>query len=208
MSKPKTETLERRNFGTTLELRSEDNSPTVVRGTGALFNILSEDLGGFREKIAEGAFDDVLGDDVRALFDHKGHLILGRTKSGTLKIWVDQRGLNYEYEDPDTSYSRDLIKSMERGDVDQSSFGFYVGEDRWDEIDGVYHRTILKVSRLLDVSPVTYPAYTETSVAKRSLDSFKESAATPPKTDFNNLEIQKRKLNLLKLKSGCTILKD
>ncbi len=145
-----------------------------VRGYGAVFNRLSENLGGFREVIEPGAFSAVLQDDVRALWNHNASDILARTKSGTLKIGVDSVGLWYEFEAPDTTAGRDLLVSLKRGDVDQSSFGFIIAKDRWTEgRDGVPRRTILKVARLLDVSPVTYPAYPDTSVALNSLKSFR-----------------------------------
>src|SRR5690606_29136668 len=105
----------------------------VISGHAAVFDTLSEPMWGFREKIAPGAFDDVLEDDVRALFNHDPNFILGRTRSGTLKIAVDMRGLQYEIDPPDTQPARDLIVSMERGDVSQSSFAFIVAEDDWDE---------------------------------------------------------------------------
>lgn len=163
--------MERRNYKTEIELRDHQDEK-IVRGYAALYNSDSEDLGGFTERIAPGFFDGVLGDDVRALRDHTPSMVLGRTKSGTLTIGTDERGLWYEYTDPDTSYSRDLLKSMKRGDVDQSSFGFSVEKDNWEEVDGRTIRTLLKAGRLYDVSPVTYPAYPDTSVAQRGLKEY------------------------------------
>jgi HK97 family phage prohead protease len=139
------------------------------RGYAAKFNTLSEDFGGFKERIAPGFFDEVLADDVRALFNHDPNLILGRSTKKTLRIGVDETGLWYEYDDPATTYSLDLLKSLERGDVDQSSFAFSIKEDRWDKMDNIWVRTLLKASKLYDVSPVTYPAYPDTSASKRSL---------------------------------------
>lgn len=151
--------------------KAEDK--TVVRGYAAKFNTLSENLGGFRETIAEGAFDAALQDDVRALLNHDSNKVLGRTTAGTLRMGVDEVGLWYEYDDPGTSYSRDLLISMERGDVNQSSFQFTIEDDEWKEDEEQrYIRTIKKVRRLYDVSPVTYPAYPDTNVAKRSLEAI------------------------------------
>jgi hypothetical protein len=151
----------------------EDNKTPLVRGIAAVFNKLSENLGGFREKIDPGAFDEVMNDDVRALFNHDRNLILGRTKPGTLRLSITPEGLAYEYDDPGNSYSIDLLRSLERGDVSQSSFAFYVDDDKWEEdSEGRVIRTIKKFKRLFDVSPVTYPAYPDTSVGKRSLDAF------------------------------------
>jgi len=144
-------------------------------GYGAVFSSNSEDLGGFIERIAPGAFDNALNDDVRALFNHDPSLILGRTVSGTLSLSVDERGLKYDIDMPDTTYANDLRESLKRGDVDQSSFGFTVKNDSWDEVDGQLVRTILEVNQLFDVSPVTYPAYPDTAAAVRSMDKRNES---------------------------------
>lgn len=159
-----------------VETRAEGEGK-LVRGHAAVFNRLSENLGGFREQIAPGAFDGVLNDDVRALFNHDPNHILGRTRSGTLRLTVDETGLGYELDPPDTSSGRDLLVSLERGDVSQSSFGFQVDEDDWVEDDeGRVIRTITKFRRLFDVSPVTYPAYPDATVGLRSLQAWKETA--------------------------------
>lgn len=164
------------------EVRAEPDSRTI-RGYAAVFGSESEDLGGFTEYIAPGAFDGVLNDDVRALVNHNDNLILGRTSSGTLRLSVDERGLAYEFDVPNTSYGNDLLESVRRGDITQSSFGFTVAEDAWDyEGKGMGKkkpkRTIKKVARLYDVSPVTYPAYPDTSVALRSLQTQQEEENT------------------------------
>lgn len=164
-----------RHFSGTIKVERRDASPPLIRGHAAVFDSLSENLGGFREVIAPGAFDDVLGDDVRALFNHDPNAILGRSTAGTLRVGVDAAGLTYEIDPPDTQAARDLLVSMERGDVRESSFGFRVarGGDTWDENDdGVLIRTITKVARLYDVSPVTFPAYPDTDAAKRTLSEY------------------------------------
>lgn len=169
--------IERRNFVTELRVakRDGDDKP-VIRGHGAVFDSLSENLGGFREKIDPGAFDGVMEDDVRALFNHNADHILGRSSAGTLKIGLDKRGLTYEIDPPDTQIARDLLISIERGDVRESSFGFTVGEDDWEESeDGGFIRTIRAIKGLFDVSPVTYPAYPDTDVAKRELRGIMEA---------------------------------
>ena len=170
---------ELRYFPTELRIEKREDGSTSVEGHAAVFDSLSENLGGFREIIHKGAFDEVLDDDVRALFNHDSNLILGRTKSGTLSISVDERGLVYRYDSPNTTYAQDLLISLERGDVSQSSFGFRVANvdgSEWeeDEETGALTRHIKKFSRLFDVSPVTFPAYPSTDVAKRSLEDWKE----------------------------------
>lgn len=174
--------------------RRDDGGATIV-GHAAVFNKLSENLGGFREQIAPGAFDGVLEDDVRALINHDPNHILGRTAAGTLRLSVDKTGLRYEIDPPDRSDARDLLISMERGDVNQSSFAFTVEEDEWDEDDeGRVVRTILKFRRLYDVSPVTYPAYPDADVGLRSMQEWQESRKQKPAGSA--LDLLKRKLDL------------
>lgn len=192
MKIPSTPERESRFLSASVELRAaaETDSPSKVFGYAAKFNSRSENLGSdswqFFEIIEPGAFDDVLNDDVRALFNHESSAILARSKNGegSLKIGTDATGLWYEFEAPDTQVGRDLITSLKRGDVDQSSFSFTVGKDGevWNETregDGptVTTRTITKVTRLYDVSPVTYPAYPDATVALRSLEEFRKGQA-------------------------------
>lgn len=170
-----TPSIERRCAAGKVEIRSEEGRPKTIRGYAAVFNSRSENLGGFVEIIQRGAFRDVLAQspDVRALLNHNADLILGRTKSGTLKIGEDDTGLWYEITPADTQVTRDLMESIRRGDLDQSSFAFSLtreGQD-WKEEDGgkLMVRTIKKVSRLMDVSIVAFPAYAEASVALRTM---------------------------------------
>lgn len=163
---------ERRYYSTDFEARAVGDEFRIA-GHAAVFNRLSQDLGGFVERIAPGAFRKTIGEaDVRALFNHDASLILGRSKAGTLYLEEDDRGLAYEVKIPDTSYGRDLMVSIERGDITQSSFGFRVIDDRWDRTDDGYPlRTLREVSlHNGDVSPVTYPAYLDTEVATRAVE--------------------------------------
>ena len=117
-----------------------------------------------------------MDNDVRALFNHDPNHILGRTKSGTLRIGIDETGLTYELNPPDTTIGRDLVVMIGRGDITQSSFGFRIAKDgdRWDEDEeGRLIRTITRVAELFDVSPVTYPAYPDASIGMRSLMRWK-----------------------------------
>jgi HK97 family phage prohead protease len=154
-----------------LEVRTDEAGGRTLVGHAAVFDMLSEDLWGFRERIAPGAFADVLGDDVRALWNHNADYVLGRTKAGTLRIWEDAEGLGVEITPPDTQWARDLLVSIDRGDVTQMSFGFTVAEEEWTyppvESDELPLRTITRMGELFDVSPVTYPAYPQTTVAVR-----------------------------------------
>jgi len=162
--------VEKRAFSCQLELRGSDQG-TTIEGYAAVFDSLSEDLGNFREIIAAGSFKRTLkaGADVRALVDHDPSKILGRNKAGTLTLREDDHGLKVRIKPPDTTAGRDVVESLRRGDLDQMSFAFSVVSDSWQTIDGEEVRTITDVD-LHDVSVVAYGAYTDTTVAVRSLD--------------------------------------
>ena len=125
------------------------------------------------ERVMPGACDDVLQDDVRGLFNHNPDIVLGRSTSSTLKIAVDKVGLSYEIEIADTQAANDVYKSIERGDIDGSSFGFDLASRTLKEeiIEGrtVYYREITKLAKLYDVGPVTFPAYEATTTGVRSI---------------------------------------
>lgn len=175
---------ERRYYSTEFEARAV-GSEFRIEGHAAVFNRLSQDLGGFVERIAPGAFTKTIKEaDVRALFNHDASLILGRTKAGTLRLAEDQTGLLYDVSVPDTSYGRDLMVSIERGDVNQSSFGFRVIDDGWDRTDDGYPlRTLREVSlQNGDVSPVTYPAYPDTDVVSRAVEHLASKTGVDAQT--------------------------
>lgn len=162
------------------ELRADGQGDEMaIGGYAALFNSPSHNLGGFIERIAPGAFTRSLQStpDVKALFNHDANMILGRTKSGTLALSTDERGLKWRAVlDPNNSDHRNIHASIKRGDISDCSFAFTVepGGDDWQEADGaddVYANRTLKDVNLLDVSAVTYPAYGGTSVDARCFDS-------------------------------------
>jgi uncharacterized protein len=137
-----------------------------IAGFAAVFNQLSEDLGGFRERILPGAFSRCLGSgaDVRCLFNHNPDALLGRTKSGTLRLSEEPAGLYFDCDLPDTQAGRDVRASIKRGDITQCSFGFTVQGQNWLENGTI--RVLADVD-LFDVSPVTFAAYPQTSVSAR-----------------------------------------
>lgn len=162
--------IERRIVSAQLEVRAAGETPTLV-GYAAVFNRDAVIAGFFRERIAAGAFDAAIReDDVRALFNHDPNFVLGRNTAGTLRLSEDENGLRYEVDPPDTQVARDLMVSIRRGDVSQSSFGFQVVREEWTTPENRAElplRTILE-ARLFDVSPVTYPAYEETTAEARA----------------------------------------
>jgi hypothetical protein len=171
---------ERRFYpGSKLELRAAGEGLPKIVGHCAVFNSLSEDLGGWREQIAPGAFSGAIAepDDVRALFNHDEDYVLGRNLSGTLKLSEDGTGLFMEVDPPDATWARDLIVSIQRGDISGQSFSFRCENDTWEKMpDGTILRTLLEVE-LFDVGPVTYPAYRAATVGVRSLSDYAGAAA-------------------------------
>ena len=170
--------VERRTL-TGLEVRAAEGQPTKIVGYAAVFNSLSEDLG-FREMIMPGAFDRALSEkqDVRALVNHDANYVLGRTKSGTLALSVDEKGLRAEITPPDTQAARDVLASIKRGDMDGMSFAFQTVSDSWRTQDGMEIRELRDLN-LLDVSVVAYPAYEATSVSARALEHAKKATEPP-----------------------------
>ena len=149
-----------------------DADKNEITGTAARFGVWSEDLGGFKEKIRQGAFSKTIKDgDVRLLFNHDPNFILARTSNGTMSLEEDKRGLQFTASLPDTTYAKDLKESIKRGDISQNSFGFRVINDKWkisDDRNQLDERTLTEV-KLFDVSPVTFPAYPQTTVKVRSI---------------------------------------
>lgn len=184
------EGAERRFFESpvTIEKRAEgDDTLSEIVGYAFKFNKVTNIGGWFREEILPGAADDVLNDDIRCLFNHNPNLILARSVQGkgTLSLSVDNIGLKYSYVTPDRSYAKDLEDAIDSGDVNQSSFSFKSKEVIW--VSGGDNepdlRQIKKFEILYDVSPVTYPAYQDTTVAKRSHEAFLANKETDTETD-------------------------
>lgn len=164
---------ERRVFP--IEFRQDENDKPKLLGHAAVFNQPVELYDDFIEVIESGTFKKTIerGDDVRALFNHNPNFVLGRTISETLKLWEDDIGLATEIDLPDTSQARDLLALIKRGDINQMSFAFYVTGERNEKIDGKRVRTITSVD-LVDVSPVTFPAYPTTDVGLKTLSNGME----------------------------------
>ncbi len=171
---------ERRVVTVPMEAREGEGEPRTLAGYAALYNSETRIGSFFREVIEPGAFRAALArqDDVRALFNHDANYVLGRTAAGTLRLEEDERGLRYTVTLPDTQAGRDLWTSVQRGDVSQSSFAFSVDAEEWRELKADLPLRVVKDVTLFDVSPVTYPAYTETSVSARTqAESLKAEAS-------------------------------
>ena len=177
--------MERRAFPVKVEIRTDENGrPPKLVGYAVVFNSLSDDLGWFREQIRPGAFaNSIKTSDIRALWNHNPDYVLGRNRAGTLMLEEDEKGLRIEINPPDTTWAKDLMQSISRGDVDQMSFGFRTKQDEWDERDPKnVIRTLLEVD-LFDVSPVTYPAYPATSIGVRSAKEIFDSHAAAQRSN-------------------------
>ena len=188
---------ERRTLQSEFRVERREDGKKLIRGHAAVFNV-ETDLGWFRERIAPGAFSESIGkDDVRALFNHDENFILGRNTAGTLTMREDERGLYVEIDPPDTQVGRDLVTSIERGDISQMSFGFQTIKDSWETEENAAKdlRTLEKV-KLWDVSPVTFPAYQETDVAVRSHDCWSQSKAESLKYKPFKTALLRRRLAL------------
>lgn len=161
-----------------VELRAEVSGNTLA-GHAAVFSTYA-DMPGHYEAIAPGAFDDTLrrDSDVKAFWNHNPGMVLGSSKAKTLRLQVDERGLAFEVDLPDTSYAKDLRELVARSDVSAMSFGFLPGDDEWSTApDGRRLRTHTRVARLFEVSPVSLPAYEGTEVFLRH-QTFERPAVT------------------------------
>lgn len=204
MDKAKKRTLTLDNLEIRAVPQSDGQEKPQICGYAAVYNSESEMMYGFmREVIRPGAFDSSLNNDIRALWNHDSAYVLGRTTAGTLSIRSDAKGLYFQVNPPETTWANDLCRSIERGDINQMSFGFTVNEDNWSELeDGTEMRELLDVD-LREVSVVTFPAYTATSAGLRSIDEAeeeikkryeertKEKPSGPDKRFFDYLKIIK-----------------
>ncbi|MDT2392781.1 HK97 family phage prohead protease [Enterococcus avium] len=156
-----------------------DEGGATITGYAAVFNsptMIYEDL---QETILPGAFTDAIASsDIRCLFDHDWSKVLGRTKSGTLRLSEDDHGLKFEVDLPNTSIAKDLAESMARGDITQCSFGFIPTAESWDWDSDPVKRTISNVE-LYEVSVVSLPAYSDAEASlSRSKKDFRKSLQT------------------------------
>ena len=191
-------------------IKAVDDEKMIVEGYALRFNTLSNDLGGFVEEISPEALKEADLSDVRCLIDHDSSKVLGRTTSETLELKIDEEGLYFRTQLPNTTYAKDLYENIRLGNINQCSFGFILDEDG-DEFekreDGLFKRTLRKIKSLFDVSIVTYPAYNDTQVAPalRSIEQIKEQELADIKAKQQEevrkqTELLKMQLDLLKLK--------
>lgn len=160
-----------------LQTPNQKEEGMIVEGYALKFNTPSRDLGGFVEVIAPNALDNVDLSDVRCFYSHDKSAILGRVSTGTLKLTIDEIGLHFRCELPNTQVGRDTYELVKRGDLNQCSFGFTIGEqgEKWARGDnGLYVRTITEFETVFEVSLVAIPAYDDTQVVV-ALREFKQT---------------------------------
>jgi HK97 family phage prohead protease len=184
-----------------------DGMPKEIGGIAAVVNSVT-DLGYFEEVITPGAFDYALSReyDIRCLFNHEAELILGRTKAETCKVFVNADGnLEYtwipDYENP-THMS--VVRSIMRGDITQSSFAFTIKEQTWTDstkYGTMGKRTITMIDELFDVSPVTYPAYSETEADARSIIKMRDEELQIQAAEQSQIDADILKVALLRYKN-------
>lgn len=163
--------LELRHISLPVEFRETSNGLGTLSGYASVFNRLSQNLGGFVERVDPAAFNKSLADQVPVLarYNHDDNHLLGTTEGGTLTLEADGTGLRYDVGLPDTSSGRDVRELAKRGDLRYSSFAFRTVADEWDVTpEGFPMRTLLAV-QLIDVAPVNNPAYRDTTTGLRSL---------------------------------------
>lgn len=174
--------------------RSLDGKATIY-GYAAVFNSWSVDLGGFIERIMPGTFSRVISErqDVRALISHDTSLVMGRTKSGTLRLSEDERGLSFELDAPLGPVATHYIDAVERGDMDGMSFRFIARKESWNYDAEPVQRELLDVD-IDEVSLVAYPAYTDTTAAIRSLEAHRRNQ--PLRTPWRERAMRRLRLAL------------
>ena len=149
----------------------DDNGNLAIEGYFAVFDSIYQIGEGMSESIAQGAFDNTLSGDIRALINHDTTLVLGRTKAGTFQLCTDSHGLWGHIDiNPNDTDAMNLYNRVQRGDVDQCSIGFdIVSEETEFREDGSVHWTIKEIN-LYECSACTFPAYEETNIAARAAE--------------------------------------
>lgn len=180
--------IERRIFNTAEEFRVETEGEEIrLTGLAVAYNSLSEDLGGFRERVLPGAFRETLdtGAEVKALVGHDATKVIGSRAARTLTLRDGDDGLRVSIKLPRTSYGLDLAESIRRGDQGKMSFGFTTRSDAWHKMNGETIRDLVSAD-LFEVSAVAWPAYSATGIdiAKRSLEAWESGQPWAPSVDL------------------------
>ncbi|MEK4894182.1 HK97 family phage prohead protease [Bacillus sp. FSL M7-0996] len=172
------QTEKRELLSSTLEIREIEGGLRIITGYAVKWEMKSVTMGywrRFKEQFKRGAFTDSLTqDDQLALWSHDYSQVLGRTKNGTLRLFEDEIGLRFELDLADTTLGDDTYKTIKRGDVDGVSFGFQMTKEEWDESDPDNVVRSVTKAKLVEISPVAFPAYPDSQVSARSHDPYKQ----------------------------------
>ena len=186
-----------------LEIRAgTETEPAQISGYAIKFNTETKIGGYFRESIKpEAVADDIQSQDVRALWNHNSDFPIGRTKNDSLKLEKDALGLRFTITPPDTSWGRDALESVRRGDVSGMSFGFFVKADKWSQQDKPLPLRELLDIELLEVSPVTFPAYPTTSAKVRSAEDVLSEMPLPSQDVNIDADKRQREIEILEMEA-------
>jgi uncharacterized protein len=159
-----------RNFRTQFNITraEESDNERTIEGYFALYESETELFDGIYEIITKGAFDNTLNNDIRALWNHNTQYVLGRSKNGSLSLKADEKGLFGTIKLPNTGYAEDLYELVQRGDIDQASFGFNILNEDIEELASGGYRWRINEIDLHEISVVTFPAYENTTVQARA----------------------------------------
>lgn len=172
-----------------VDFKRSEQDERVIEGYFALYESETELYEGVYEIISRGAFAETLNKDIRALWNHDTTKVLGRIGNGTLELKEDEKGLFARFKLPNTSYADDLLELVKSGYVNQASFGFYINDEKIEELASGYFRWRINKIDLFEVSVVTFPAYENTSVSARSIEIEEMKKR---KIDTKKIELKKR----------------
>lgn len=190
-------------FPVEIRAKPREGKLPLLEGTAIPYNSRSELLyGAFYEMFSPGAFTEHLrtNPDVAALADHDTGKVLGRTSAKTLTLREDEKGVHIELDPANTSYGRDIVELVTRGDITGMSFSFRTISDQWSMQEGKELRTVTKAT-LREVSIVAFPAYQASEIMKRSLDSVNDRhramVELAKRQDIESLDILRRRLAMM-----------
>lgn len=184
--------IEKRGGALGVEFRAESDKRTLT-GYAVVWNSDTTIADYFVERIAPGAFTKALRGDILALVNHDTGRVVGRTRSGTLRLAEDSYGLKVEIDIPDTTDGNDLWTLVERGDVSGMSFSFRATKQEWDDTGDLPHRTVIE-AELFEVTATPIPAYPDTSLALRSLEATRAEAKTAEDRKAENKAAAERRI--------------
>ena len=200
--------VELRSFDFEVRAQKDEEHGTFLEGTPIVYEAWT-DLGWYDERIADGALADTDLRDVRFLVNHNIDMIpLARSRNNnensTMQMRVEDgvgMHIRVNLDIENNADARALYSAVERGDISGMSFMFYVDSDSWEDVDSDHpKRTITAIRKVMEVSAVTFPAYDQTSISARGLDSALDNAKSSleeVRAEKRAIEIKKQKIRIL-----------